>query len=176
MAMGTKHSWLIEVYLICIHVYFAKSKRIYCFINERNVPHLLMTLHIKMFMLPLITCPLIWFSLFICLFGGFRPTRELCTHMETIPITVKGLIFWPFFMGIVQYVSVLYSAVSTVTLVICLQRSSMICNSQICCWASSAETVTYNDLGLSQQGFFRMQGEQTKPQPLNFSFQIQIRI
>ena len=32
-------------------------------------------------------------SCFVCLFGGFRPTREFFTHLEKRP--VKGFKFWP---------------------------------------------------------------------------------
>ena len=30
-----------------------------------------------------------------CLFGVYRPTRKLFTHMETSPLPVKGCKFWP---------------------------------------------------------------------------------
>ena len=33
--------------------------------------------------------------LFVCLFGVYRPTREFFTHMETLPLPVKGCKFWP---------------------------------------------------------------------------------
>ena len=32
-----------------------------------------------------------------CLFGGFHPTRELFTHMETSSWPVKGCLFWSMF-------------------------------------------------------------------------------
>ena len=40
-------------------------------------------------------CLLRWFSMFVCLFGVFRPIREFFTHMETSPLPVKGCKFWP---------------------------------------------------------------------------------
>ena len=30
-----------------------------------------------------------------CIFGGFRPTRECFTHLETLPLPVKGCKLWP---------------------------------------------------------------------------------
>ena len=30
-----------------------------------------------------------------CLFVVYRPTREFCTHMEALPLPVKGCKFWP---------------------------------------------------------------------------------
>ena len=35
------------------------------------------------------------FSIFICLFGVFRPIRKFFTNMETSPLPVKGCKFWP---------------------------------------------------------------------------------
>ena len=35
-------------------------------------------------------------SLYFCVFDcGLRPTREFFTHMETLPLLVKGCKFWP---------------------------------------------------------------------------------
>ena len=32
---------------------------------------------------------------FFCFIGGFRPTQEFFTHMETSPLPVKGCKLWP---------------------------------------------------------------------------------
>ena len=37
----------------------------------------------------------IWLHLIVCLFRGFRPTREFFTHMETSSLSVKGCKVWP---------------------------------------------------------------------------------
>ena len=33
--------------------------------------------------------------LFVCMFGGYRPTRKFFTHIETSSLPVKGYTFWP---------------------------------------------------------------------------------
>ena len=36
-----------------------------------------------------------FYFLFVCLFKGYRYTREFFTHIETSPLPVKGFKFWP---------------------------------------------------------------------------------
>ena len=49
------------------------------------------TVHIKL--INLLTDGLVYVCLFVCLFGVFRPTRELFTHLETSSLPVKDCKF-----------------------------------------------------------------------------------
>ena len=97
--------------------------------------------------------------LFVCLFGVYRPTQEVFTHMETSPLQVKGCKFWPM-LDIHSHwvVRVLQRATPTTT---CTQDIRLYWSSPRTrdthtyyrAFSSGAVTTSFNDLGLSRLGF-----------------------
>ena len=104
---------------------------------------------------------LLFICLFVCLFGGFRPTWEFFTHMESSPLPVKGCKFYLCFalMAIEQW--------GFFNMPHLLWHGASVYNGHLRCRAfgSGAVTTYFYDFGLSQLEFehstFRLRDERS---------------
>ena len=110
---------------------------------------------------------------FVCLFGVYRPTQEVFTHMETSPLQVKGCKFWPL-LDIRSHwvVRVLQRATPTTT---CTQDIRLYWSSPRTrdthtyyrAFSSGAVTTCFYKLGLSRLRFehttFRLRDQRSYP-------------
>ena len=75
--------WFFGVSYMCMYI-----PKIYILTRAHNIMFGAISLD-------LIDCLFYYCVCFVCLFGFFRPTWELFTHLETFLLPVKGCTFWP---------------------------------------------------------------------------------